>query len=229
MTDSNQDVNLSNKTLISLSVGILVVFLALVAFLFFWVQRKNGGKLVFPAGINYTGAENQAPTPARPQYDWASLTSSTTLAKFVSPLKQYTFSHPAQLFALFFPGDPNDSMTFQLSDTSPQFSLTALVETISNYKDKMGVLTGKQEEFVKNYYKAFGAMEGVNAIEPYTSPKGLKGFKVKYNYKGGNVGADNYFFIIPGSPDKILHVINIFPPEGQTIFNNILGSLELVK
>ena len=130
------------------------------------------------------------------------------------------------MIPLIFPGDANDTVTFDVSDIPAQFNLMVLVETISNYDSK---LTGKQEDFVKNYWKFFGGLKGVQNVESYTSEKGLNGWKVNYLTQNDVVGSDNYFFIIPNQPDKVLHVNNIFPAEGQAVFTRLLNSLEYKK
>lgn len=222
------DLGLGKNTLAILSVGILVVFLLIVAGIYFWVSKKSKGEVVFPAGVNYTGQETQNPTqsPQRPQYDYAALAATTDSIPFTSPKGQYTFAYPPGMIPLIFPGDPNDSVTFDVSDVPAQFNLMVLVESISNYDPK---LRGRQEQFVRNYWQFFPGLKGVNTIETSENEKGLTGWKVSYITKGDTVTSVNYFFTIPGDSDKILHVNNIFPSEGEGVFAKILGSLEYKK
>ncbi|MBI4225845.1 hypothetical protein HY612_01910 [Candidatus Roizmanbacteria bacterium] len=224
---SSQD-TVSKNSLTFLSIGILVVFLALVGGVYWWVSKKSKGQVVFPAGINYTGNETPAPTqqPQRPQYDYSKMVSAANWTDFVSPQGQYTFQYPPEMIPLIFPGDANDSVTFDVSDIPSQFNLMVLFETISNYDAK---LRGRQEEFVRNYWKFFGGLKDMKDIETFTTEKGLNGWKVRYVTQGDVVGSDNYFFVITGQNDKILHVNNIFPADGQTVFNRLLNSLEFKK
>lgn len=226
--NQQDDLGLGKNTLAILSVGILVVFLLLIAGVYFWVSKKSKGEVVFPAGVNYTGQETSVPTqPAqRPQYDYAALGASASLTTFNSTAGQYTFSYPAGMIPLIFPGDPNDSVTFDVSDVPAQFNLMILVETISNYDPK---LRGRQEEFVRNYWQFFPGLKSVNSIETFANEKGLRGWMVSYTTKGGAITSTNYFFAIPGNNDKILHLNNVFPPEGEAVFTKILNSLELKK
>lgn len=219
------ELGISNKALAGLSVGILVIFLLLIAFMYFWVKKGKGG-IIFPAGINYTGAETTPPpAPPRPKYDLARIATLTSLVTFESSRKQYKFDHPGELIPLIFPGDPNDSMTFDVVDLPVQFNLMALVETISVYEPK---LTGDFDEFVKKYYTFFPGLKGAGKLESYTSPKGLRGFKTTFVNQADQNTNENYFFQVPGKPDKILHLVNIFPSEGKAIFDKILSSIELV-
>src|SRR3989344_3132858 len=184
-----EEKNSENKSALSaLSIGILIVFLLIVGGLYWWVSKKGKGQVVFPAGLNYTGEEpTSAPQPQRPTYDYTKLAGASDWVDFVSPKEQYTFKYPPSMIPLIFPGDANDSVTFDIADVPAQFNLMVLVETISNYDAK---------------YK-------VNQDDA--------------------VGTDNYFFVIPGQTDKIIHVNNIFPTEGQAVFTRLLNSLDYKK
>lgn len=219
----------SNKYFLTLlSIGILVVFLALVGGIYWWVSQKSKGQVVFPAGINYTGNETPAPAqqPQRPQYDYEKMAGSANWADFTSSKEQYTFQYAPEMIPLIFPGDANDAVTFDVSEIPAQFNLMVLVETISNYDPK---LTGRQEEFVRNYWKFFGGLKALDSIETYETENGLRGWKAKYITQTDVVGSENYFFTMTGKPDKIIHVNNIFPKEGQAVFTRLLNSLELKK
>ncbi len=212
-----------------LSIGILVVFLGIVFFLYFWVSKKNNGGIVFPAGLNYTGEETTpAPPVKKPVYDYAALGAApdSEWISFKSIKSQYTFKHPNLMIPLIFPGDVNDSTTFDVADVPAQFNILVLVETISNYDPKF---TGKQEEFVKNYWKFFGGLKGLQSAELFTNEKGLTGFKSVYLNKSGVSTGDNYFFIFPNDGNKIMHMSNVLPKEGETVFLRMLNSLELAK
>lgn len=218
----------SNNFLVFLSVGILVVFLALVGGVYWWVSTKSKGQIVFPAGINYTGNETPAPTqqPQRPQYDYTEMAAASDWVDFTSPKGQYIFKYPPEMIPLIFPGDVNDAVTFDISDIPAQFNLMVLVETISSYDAK---LRGKPEEFVRNYWNFFGGLKGLNDIETFQTDKGLQGWKARYVTQTDALGTDNYFFTIAGQNDKILHVNNIFPADGQAVFTRLLNSLEYKK
>ena len=218
----------TNNYLVILSIGILVVFLALVGGVYWWVSKKSKGQIIFPAGINYTGNETPAPTqqPQRPTYDYLKLASDSNWIDFTSPQGQYAFKYPPGMIPLIFPGDVNDTVTFDVADVPAQFNLMVLVETISSYDAK---LRGRPEDFVRNYWNFFSGLKGLNDIEIYQTDKGLQGWKVRYVTQAGGVGSDNYFFTIRRQNDKILHVNNIFPSEGQAVFTRLLNSLEYKK
>lgn len=211
-------------SLTTMSVVILVVFLLIVGGTYWWVSKKGKGEVVFPAGINYTGEET-TPAPAqRPTYDYAAFAGASDWVDFVSPGGQYSFKYPPQMVPLIFPGDVNDTVTFDVADVPAQFNLMVLVETISSYDSK---LRGKQEDFVNSYPNFFDGLKDVQTVESFKTEQGLEGWKVNYTTANDTVGTDNYFFEIPGESDKILHVNNIFPADGQAVFTRILNSVEL--
>ena len=217
-----------NKYALSvLSIVILVVFLVIVGGLYWWVSNKGKGQIVFPAGINYTGNESTPPPqPQRPTYDYSTLATASNWVDFTSPRGQYVFKYPPEMIPLIFPGDVNDSVTFDVADVPAQFNLMVLAEIISNYDAK---LRGRQEDFVRNYWKFFGGLKELESIETYQTDEGLRGWKAKYITQSDVVGSDNYFFLIPDQPDKIIHVNNIFPTDGQAVFMRLLNSLENKK
>jgi len=217
----------SKGSLSMLSIGVLVLFLLIVGGLYWWVSKKGKGEVVFPAGLNYTGEEpTAAPQAQRPNYDYAKLADSADWVDFVSPKEQYTFKYPSSMVPLIFPGDPNDTVTFDVADVPAIYNIMIIAETISNYDAKY---RGKQEDFVKNYYTFFDGLKGVEEIETYKTDKGLAGWRVKFVNQDDQVGANNYFFVIPGQPDKIIHVNNVFPAEGQAVFTRLLNSLDNYK
>lgn len=228
MEDNKSAKDGENKYALSaLSIGILVVFLVIVGGLYWWVSKKGKGQVVFPAGLNYTGAEATPPPQAtRPTYDYSKMASASNWVDFTSPKGQYTFKFPPEMVPLIFPGDVNDTVTFDVADVPAQFNLMVIVETISNYDAK---LRGKQEDFVRNYWKFFGGLKGLNEMETYKTDKSLQGWRARYILQGDVVGSDNYFFIIPNQPDKVIHVNNIFPTDGQAVFMRLLNSLEHKK
>lgn len=226
MLDENSKDSVFGKYSLSmLSIAILIVFLGMVFFLYFWVSKQNKGELVFPAGINYTGElEIQPQPPQKPTYDWTALSTSTSLATFVSPKRQYTFQYPNGIYPLIFPGWEADGVTFDVTKTDPRFNVMLLVENIGNYDP---ALSGNLEGFIKAYNRFFPGLKGLKTIESVTTAKGLTGFKANFETKGGEITNDNYFLAIPNDKQRVLHVTNIFPAEGNAVFLRILDTLSL--
>lgn len=230
METQSKDDFMGKNSMAVMSVGVLVVFIGLVFFLYKWVSNKKGN-VVFPAGINYTGNENQAEdqplAPKKPVYDYAKYLTESNWTSYNSPLKQYSFQHPVEMNPLVFPGATSDMVTFDVAaDVPARDSIMALVENISERDPK---LVGKPEEFVKGYWKFFGGLKGLSSIEPYTNKAGLEGFKALYVNKGGATTGDNYFFIVPNDTNKMIHFSNVFPKtdDANLVFMRILESVSL--
>lgn len=219
------DLNLDKNQLVMISVAALVVFIFLIGGLYYWVSKRAKGEVVFPAGVNYLGPQNSAAQPA-PMYDFAKLAESSDWVVYKGKIYSFSFQHPKALTPYFFPNDPLDAVTFKTSATPPEQNLLLVVETISKREAK---LTGKYEQFVRDYAKFFPGLGSLKSMEPFENEKGLKGYRVNYVTKANVVTSDNYFFVIPGDSDHMLHVNNTFPKEGEAVFKRLLNTLEYKK
>lgn len=222
-----KDGTLNKSNLVFGNFVILVIFVLLVGGVYMWVSNKKNktGQQVFPAGINYLSPQGSA--PKAPLYDFAKLTESSNWSTYKGKLFPYSFQYPKEFKPLNFPNDKTDAVTFKVNALPPEQSLLLTVETISD-RDK--TLTGKPEEFAKNYWKFFSGLKGLSKIEPISNEKGMKGFKANYIVKGSNtITSDNYFFVVEGSDDILLHIGDIFPAEGRGVFNRLVNSLEYQK
>ena len=160
-------------------------------------------------------------------YDFAKLAESSDWVTYKGKIFAYTFQHPKVFVPITYTGDKSDAVTFKVNELPPEQSLLLTVEIISG-RDK--TLVGKPEEFVKNYWKFFSGLKGLNKIETFTNEKGMTGYKATYVVKGNNaLTSDYYFFVVPGNNDALIHIGNIFPTEGKAVFNRIVNSLEYQK
>jgi len=215
------------KNLVAVNMVILVVFLLVIGGVYSFVSKKNKGQTVFPAGINYLSPKGEQAKKPVLLYDFAKLAESSDWVTYKGKVFTYAFQHPKALTPLTFPNDKNDAVTFKVNELPPEQSLLLTVETISS-RDKN--LVGKQQEFVKNYWKYFSGLKGLKKIESITNEKGMKGFKANYIVKSNNaVTSDYYFFQVEGEDDILLHIGDIFPAEGKAVLNRIVNSLEYIK
>lgn len=204
---------------------VLVVFVLLVGGVYLYVTKKSkSGQTVFPAGINYVAPNSNA--TLTPTLDYAKLAVEENWLTFKGVQYPFSFQYPKELKPLKFPNDPTESITFKVSDVAPELNLMFLVETISTRNSN---LVGNPEEYVKSYWKFFPGLKGLNAIESVTNDKGLTGFKASYVAKNNVVTNDNYFFVIKGDGDHLLHIANIFGANGKTLFSRIVNSLDYKK
>ncbi|MDO8741636.1 MAG: hypothetical protein Q7J11_00645, partial [Candidatus Roizmanbacteria bacterium] len=208
------------------NVVILVVFIAIVGGVYYWVSAKNKGQQVFPAGINYLSPKgNEAQKPVL-LYDFAKLAESSDWLTYKGKLFPYSFQYPKEFKPVTYP-DKSDAVTFKVNALPPEQSLLLRVETISG-RDKN--LVGKPKEYVSSYWKFFSGLKGLKTITDVTNDKGLKGYKATYIVKGNNaVTSDFYFFLIEGDSDNLIYMGDIFPTEGKALFNRLMNSLEYKK
>lgn len=227
--DTKEDFSeeMGKKNLVAVNVVILVVFLLVIGGVYYFVSSKNKGQQVFPAGVNYLSPKGEEAKKPVLLYDFAKLAESSDWVTYKGKLFSYSFQHPKVLTPLSFPNDKSDAVTFKVNELPPEQSLLLTVETIS-LRDKN--LVGKQEEFVKNYWKYFSGLKGLSKIESVTNEKGMKGYKAKYVVKSNNaVTSDYYFFVVEGNDDILIHIGDIFPTEGKGVLNRMINSLEYLK
>lgn len=221
------DTQFSKKSLVAVNLVALVVFVAVVGGIYYWVSNKSKGQQVFPAGINYVSPKGEEVKKPVLLYDFAKLAESSDWVTYKGKIYPYSFQYPKVIAPLTFPNDKSDAVTFKVNELPPEQSLLLTVETISE-RDKN--LIGKPEEFAKNYWKFFSGLKSLSKIESITNEKGMKGYKANYVVKGSNaITSDNYFFIIEGKDDILLHIGDIFPVEGKTVLNRLINSLEYQK
>ncbi|EKE15305.1 MAG: hypothetical protein ACD_12C00084G0002 [uncultured bacterium] len=217
----------SKKNLVMINVAILVIFLVIVGGVYYWVSNKSKGQQVFPAGINYVSPKGEEVKKPVLLYDFAKLAESSDWVTYKGKIYPYSFQYPKVIAPLTFPNDKSDAVTFKVNELPPEQSLLLTVETISE-RDKN--LVGKPEEFAKNYWKFFSGLKSLSKIESITNEKGMKGYKANYIVKGNNaITSDNYFFVIEGKDDILLHIGDIFPVEGKMVLNRLINSLEYQK
>lgn len=225
LEDSSEE--MSKKNLIVVNTVILIVFLAIIGGIYYWVSNKSKGQQVFPAGINYFSPKGNEATKPSLLYDFTKLAESTDWVTYKGKIYPYFFQYPKEFKPVTYPNDKSDAVAFKVSSLPPEQSLLLTVEKISD-RDKN--LVGKPEEFVRNYWKFFSGLKALKNITKVTNEKGLTGYKSAYVVKGSNaITSDYYFFVIEGNNDVLLHMGDIFPAEGKTLFNRIMNSLEYTK
>lgn len=223
----DSDESMEKSSLVFGNFVVLIVFVLLVGGVYMYVSNKSkNGQTVFPAGINYLSPNTDNSTATTPIYDYSKLATESNWLTFKGKVYPFSFEYPKELKPLAFPNDSSESITFKISNVPPELNLMFLVETISS---RDASLVGKQEDYVKNYWKFFSGLKSLNKIEAVTNDKGLTGFKASYLAKSGAVTNDNYFFVMKGDNDHLLHIANIFGADGTALFTRIVNSLDYSK
>jgi len=215
------DTLMKKNSLAKMSLVVLVVFVGLVIYVFNTVKNNKKGQVVFPAGVNYVGPGGQAET--QPLYDYTKLLSSSDWKTYKGKTFAYSFQYPKELLPLVFANDPTDAVTFKMGTIIPEHNLMLVVETIEN-RDK--TLVGKQEEFVRTYWKYFGGLKGLSSIKQFTNEQGLTGYKAVYATKTGSFTTERIFFVIPNDPSHMIYLANIFVPGGEVFFDRVVNSFQ---
>src|SRR5574340_1256279 len=207
------------RNLVYLSLAILLIFLVLIAGVYFWVANKSRNQVIFPAGINYLGSQGNL-TPM-PTVNLSKIGSSGQWMKATGRTFKYSISYPAELQVTAFISDPTDKLAWVTGIVPPQQNVFLNVEKMSDLDPNY---TGDSAGFVQNFWRKFSGLSGMKSFEPITNQKGLKGYKAIYVTKTPGIINVNYFFPVPGDADHILQVINGILPEG--VFNNVVNSVE---
>lgn len=201
---------------------IAVVVLGAVVYGAYLYSQKKAGNIALPGGTTYLG--QPSPTPgaqvvapqkfsADPSAQWVTFTGK----KF-----PYSFSHPSTLDIVVFPNDKLDAAAINWNNISPQVNILASIEDIQAEHPKDVKLT--KLEYVKNWYKYFGGLKGVQSVTQFTNTGGLSGYKAIYINSAGTTPNVDVFFELPGRPTLLLHLANgVLEP---TLFDRIVDSVK---
>lgn len=222
--EKEDEANQSIKLIIATVTGILL--LSGAVFASYRYSQRQSNNLILPGGVTYLGpspssppSSGQAQTPAR-----FTAESGVTWNTYSGKLYPYTFSYPASLPIVIFPGDTNDSVAIAWENIPPQANVLLNMEFIDKRDPK---LTKEAKiEYVRNWYKFFPGWKDVASVTPFTNTNGLKGYRAVYiNTLGASPNSD-VFFEIPNRPNTLIHLANgILDPA---IFDRIVDSLKWV-
>lgn len=188
-------------------------------------SQKQAGNVTLPGGVTYLGPSPN-PTAGTQQPPTAPLRftadASTPWKDFTGKYYPFSFSYPSTLPLVVFIGDTNDTVAISWGNIPPQQNILLNLEFLDKKDPKY--LSQPKVEYVKDWYKFFSGLKGVEKIEPFTTASGLRGYKASYiNYSNSTPNTD-VFFDIPGRSNLMIHMANgIIDP---TIFNRMLDSVK---
>jgi hypothetical protein len=222
--DKEQDVDQPNFTKLAIATFLGVVILGAAVYIAYRYSQKQAGNVVLPGGVTYLGPSPTAAAAKQPptaplRFTAAANVSWTTQSGKVYP---FSFSYPSTLSLVVFPGDLSDSIAIAWGNIPPQQNILFNMEFIDQRDESF--LNQPKIEFVRNWYKFFSGLKGVESVQPFTNTNGMKGYKASYiNYANTSPNVD-VFFEIPGNSDLMLHMANgILDP---TIFNRIIDTVK---
>ena len=208
---------------VALGIAIGVVVIGLVIYAGYSYSQKQGLKLTLPGGGTYTGKgapnfKSETP-PTAPLRFTAS--ADTPWISYQGRVYAYSFSYPQTLSLSFFSNDPSDSVAVNWGNIPPQNNILLNVESI-NARDSQYI--GKNEEYVRNWWKAFNGLKGVLSVEKLTTSNGLKGYRAVYINLAGQSPNVDVFLEVPKNQDLVIHLANgVLDPA---IFNRIVDSVK---
>lgn len=216
MPEENQPVEFK-KIVTGLALGAVV--LGIVVFAGYQYTQKYGKKLVLPGGQTYTGeSQDQANPPTAPQLFTAG--PEVKWVKFQGKIFPYSFNYPETLMLGVFPNDPSDAVAIQWGNLPPERNLFLNVEDVAA---REGAYVGKPEEFVRNWYRFFSGLKGVQSIEKFTNSGGLVGYRALYINSLDQTPNVDVFFEIPNDANHLVHIANgILDP---VIFDRMVDSV----
>lgn len=225
MTESpNQSEEQPDIKKLTIATFVGVVILGAVVYGAYAYSQKKGANLALPGGTTYLGenpTQNQPPTAplrftADPNVSWVT---------YQGKVQPYSFSYPATLSLLFFPGDVNDPVAIAWGNIPAQQNILLNLEKVDE-KDPSFV-TRPKIDYVNNWYRYFSGLKGISKVDPFTNTNGLKGYKATYINAGGASPNLDVFFEIPGNNTLMIHLANgILDPD---IFSRIIDSLKWGK
>ncbi len=191
-------------------------------------SQKQSSNIILPGGVTYlgpsvTGEPTIPPTP-------------TSMPKFTADkdvkwkiqsgkIYPYSFAYPSTLVLVVFPNDINDSIAISFNDRPAQQNVLINMEFIDKRDPKL--ISEAKLDYVKNYYKFFSGLKGVQNVEVFTNSTGLKGYRAVYINTANQTPNTDVFLEIPGDPTKMIHMAN--GDLEPAIFDKIADSMRWKK
>lgn len=208
------------KLIIATIIGIVILAGALYGAYLYSQSKSND--LVLPGGVTYLGPTEEASTQPPTAPLRFTIDPSTSWRIQEGRIYSYSFSFPETLALVVFPGDETDSVAIEWGNIPPQLNILANIEFVEQ-RDPAYVNQPKME-FVKNWFRFFSGLKGVDKVEPFTNTNGLKGYKAYYINHSDQTPNVDVFFEIPEQEDKLLHFANgVLDPK---IFDRMIDSVK---
>lgn len=207
---------------IALGITLSTIVLALIVYGSYLYSQRFSSKVILPNGQTYTGQEVTSAQPvvastftAGPEVIWKDTKGQ------VYP---YVLNYPETLNVAIFPNDPTDSIAVAWGNIPPQNNILLNVETISSRNPEY---LGKTEEYVRNWWRFFNGLKGVESVVKFNNASGLVGYKAKFINSADQTPNTDVFFEIPNDNTRVIHLANgILDPQ---IFDRMVDSLRYEK
>lgn len=202
-------------------VAICVVILLGVVFVWnAWTIQRNG-KVVFHAGVTYTGPDQ---TQQKQLPEKFTVDDTTKWIRKTGKLYPYSFDAPETLTLVRFDNDPYDIYAVSYNNQPPSSHVLIGVDNLSAKEELKQYIKQPKTVYVQEWWEHIGGLSGLSSITPFTNSKGLNGYRAKFLLKDGTpTPYDDVFFEVPKRNDLVIHLSNaILEPD---VFNRIVDSV----
>lgn len=213
----------NHQKLIFFIFSILLLIGALyITYRYSLLQSNN---IILPGGVTYLGPSSTTkpllPTlTVKPRKLFAA-PSDDKWVIFHGSVYPYSLNHPQSLNLVVFPKDKSDSIAFSFDNVDPRVNILLNIEKIS---DRDPLLTGKPViDYVKNWYKYFSGLKGVDKIDAFQNVNNLKGYRAVFINDVNQTPNVDVFLEIPGNNDLVIHLAN--GNLDPAIFDRIVDSV----
>lgn len=213
----------NHQKLIFFIFSILLLIGALyITYRYSLLQSNN---IILPGGITYLGPSSTTkpllPTLTVKPRKLFTAPSDDKWVIFHGSVYPYSLNHPQSLNLVVFPKDKSDSIAFSFDNTDPRVNILLNIEKIS---DRDPLLAGKPIiDYVKNWYKYFSGLKGVDKIDAFQNVNNLKGYRAVFINDVNQTPNVDVFLEIPGSNDLVIHLAN--GNLDPSIFDRIVDSV----
>jgi len=186
-------------------------------------SQKYGAKMTLPSGQTYVGENKGGQAQDNPPTAPTRFTADASVAwkELKGKIYGYSFSYPETLNLGVFNNDLTDAVAIQWGNIPAQNNILLNIESIEGRSIEY---VGKQEEFVRNWWRYFSGLSGVKSVEKFTNTGGLKGYRAYYINKAGQSPNTDIFFEIPGDNKRMIHIANgVLEPA---LFDRLIDSVK---
>jgi hypothetical protein len=211
--------------------AIAIVFLILTAavYLSYLYSKPRPGSVVLPGGITYLGpSPTTAPNPNRSDADQSNAARFTAEPDAVWTAKTsakygYTFSVPASLPIEPFLTDEFDAYAITWNNATKESNVLIGVENLSGDQKKAAYVNKSKKDYIESFWAGQYNLAGIKTLASFTTAKGLKGYRVKFQTTEGVSPFDDVFLEVQGKPNLLIHLSNaILEPA---VFEQIVQSI----
>lgn len=206
----SEEISLKSLAKVGGVAALVVVFLLVSIFVWHAWTTKRASRTILHSGVTYVGPSPQggaqAPLNLPAKFQAKNEETWRTVTGAIYP---YNFQAPESLELVRFPEDQYDIYAVSYNNQPPQSHVLIGVDNLSKNPKLEEYISKPKIEYVRNWWKQFGALSGVASVTPFTNSQGMKGYKARFLLQGGNpTSYDDIFFETSKKKDVVIHLSN---------------------